>query len=98
MGLKFTKEYKEIIAELLDGIYLIEDFYNFFDMDNSDWNEMSETEKKELAKTLSDDIFYALESDPTVFIGKGSVKYNKMNSEILIFNEDNLVKTVSLVM
>jgi hypothetical protein len=97
LGVKFTREYEDILAELVESVYKIENFFEFFDMTSNDWSELSGKYKKELVKTLSDDLFYALADDETISLGNGSIQYDKLNSKLYIFNNDVCVKTLSLV-
>lgn len=96
MGIKYTVEYKTIIEDLAEGIYQIENFYDFFEMNIEDWQEYSEKEKKNYASTLADDLFYALATENNINVGKGLVKYNSRKSIIEVFNNDDCIKTIKL--
>lgn len=96
MGVKYTGDYKSIIENLADGIYQIDNFYDFFEMNIEDWNECSEEEKKNYSNTLADDIFYALAADNAINVGNGLVKYNSDKSNIEVFNDKICIKTIKL--
>lgn len=97
MGIKYAREYKKIIDELTSAIQQIDGFYEFFEMSKEDWNLMDNSEKKECAKTLADDIFYGLGEEPILEVGQGSITYHKDISVIEVFNKNTAIVTVSLV-
>ena len=57
MSLKFSREYKRIIDELASALLVIEDIYSFLNMEKNIWEKFQDEERKELIKTLADDIF-----------------------------------------
>jgi hypothetical protein len=89
MGVKYIREYEEIIQELTDALYKIENFYEFFDMTAEDWIDIPESERKECALTLADDLFYALGNDPEITIGDGIIKHDKSKNIIVVSYEGN---------
>jgi hypothetical protein len=84
MGVKYTREYEDIIVELTEAIYEIPNFYDFFDMTSEDWNDIPEDERKACASTLADDIFYALGNEPVLSVGSGTIKHNKVKNSIMV--------------
>lgn len=97
MGLKYIREYDEIISELMDAIRGIDNFYSFLEMEAKEWNRLKQGEQIECVRTLSDDIFYALGSDPVVSIGEGIVRYVKEKSVIEVFNRGTCTGIIKLV-
>ncbi|MDP4094492.1 MAG: hypothetical protein Q8920_14165 [Bacillota bacterium] len=97
MGIKYTREYRDIITELTEAVMKVEDYFSFLEMDAEDWNRLKENQRLECTRTLSDDIFYALGTDPSFEIGEGSVKYIKGKSIIEVYNKDICVGTIRLV-
>lgn len=91
MGIKYNREYKTISKELAEEIYEIEDFYTFFEMDEIEFNGLSQEEKKECARTLADDIFYGLYTEKSIKVGSGIIKYNKDNHSISVVYKDEKI-------
>jgi hypothetical protein len=98
MGVKFTREYSDIIKELTEEIIELSDFYEFFDMTEEDWNLITGEEQRECARTLADDIFYALGNEDTLSVGSGTVKYDKSQGIIKVINSSQLIKIVRLML
>ncbi|HCW03279.1 MAG TPA: hypothetical protein DGK91_01310 [Clostridium sp.] len=96
MSLKFSREYKRIIDELASALLVIEDIYSFLNMEKNIWEKFQDEERKELIKTLADDIFYGLGQEPLMEIGEDKVQYSKEKNEIYIISKDNIIKTVKL--
>ena len=96
MSLKFSREYKRIIDELASALLVIEDIYSFLNMEKNIWEKFQDEERKELIKTLADDIFYGLGQEPLMEIGEDKVQYSKEKSEIYIISKYNIIKTVKL--
>lgn len=96
MGVKFLREYKDVIYDLSNAMNIIDDIYKFFDMDKTMWNEMDSDEKYECVRTLADDIFYALGESEEIDICGALIKYDKFNSNIIVTNKSQS-KIVKLV-
>ena len=96
MGLRFTREFKRIIEELTDSILKIDCFYQFFEMSKQEWLALTEEEQKECAKTLADDVFYALGMDPKVEISSGMVEFFKESNSIHVTSKGTVVGIVKL--
>lgn len=97
MGVKFAREYNDIVADLVEAIKEVQEFYRFFEMSGDDWADLNQGEQKECVKTLADDIFYALGNDQHMPLGKGSVHYDKAKHIIKIDHGDKLVTIVNLI-
>lgn len=97
MGLKFGREYTDIISDISLSLLEIEGLNDFFEMTDKEWNNISVKNKKEYVKTLADDIFYALGNENVLEVGKGSINYVKDDNAITIFNKDIKVNTISLI-
>lgn len=97
MGIKFAREYKDIIQELSTEILSIDNFYSFFEMDKTDWEQLSKDEQLDCTKTLADDIFFGLGEDPEIHIGNGSIKYLSNENILELFNDNTLIKSISLI-
>jgi hypothetical protein len=97
MGIKYTRKYRDINSDMAEAISKIENAYRFTEMEKSDWESMSETEKKDCIKTMCDDIFYVLGNGSDVSIGDGSVKYVKGKSIIEVYNNSTYCGSITLV-
>jgi hypothetical protein len=97
MGIKYTREYKTIIDELTLSIMQIDNFYEFFEMSVEDWKLMEDSEKKECARTLADDIFYGLGEESNLEVGQGVVNYNKEREVIEVINKNTSINSVRLI-
>jgi hypothetical protein len=97
MGIKFAREYNDIIDELTPEILRINNFYEFFDMSKNDWEELGKDERTDCAKTLADDIFFGLNEEAEIALGDGAIKYDKSSNSIDVFENDILLKHISLV-
>jgi xylose isomerase len=96
MGLRFTREFKRIIDELSEGILKIDSFYELFEMTEKEWVCLSDEEKKECARTLADDIFYALGMDPIVEVAQGQVQYYRKENTIKVTSKENILGLIQL--
>lgn len=97
MGVRFAREYVDIIDDMVDAVVDIERIFEFFEMQPQEWEEMSSSEQKECLKTLADDVFYGLGNDPLIHIGAGKVAYNKDKHILEIFNGEKCVQIIQLV-
>jgi hypothetical protein len=96
MGIKFAREYNDIIKDLVEDIKGIDEFYSFFEMDSESWKAMDERSQTECIKTMADDIFFALGGDPVITIGYGVFKYDMLNHIIKVYNRDNCIHIIKL--
>ncbi|MFU0799716.1 MAG: Imm40 domain-containing protein [Xylanivirga thermophila] len=97
MGVRYGREYSDIVRDLMEAINLIDGFYGAFEMSDEDWNSLDAYEQKECLRTLSDDVFYGLGNEPVLNIGQGMLKYDKDNHVIKLFNGEKCVYIVTLV-
>ena len=96
MGLIHRREYEEIIQDLTAAILQIRDLHLFFAMETKDWDDLLNNERKELALTMADDLFYALDEEHELRIGKGRVIYLMSTSTIEVYEGHKLIETVRL--
>ena len=99
MGVKFGREYEDIVKDLTAAIAQISDCYTFFEMTEAEWNELDEQEQLECIETLSDDIFFALGKNAKIQVGSGTLIYNPQRHVITVGHgdTDNQVTIVSLI-
>ncbi len=97
MGVRFAREYPEINADLRQALLQVGKVYEFFEMEESDWLSLDETEKTDCVGTLADDVFYGLGTDPRLQIGEGTVIYDKEHHVITVENAERTVFVVRLI-
>lgn len=97
MGVKFNREYKDIVSDLADAIRTIEDSYEAFEMEAGDWSGLQATEQGEYLRTLADDLFYALGSAPRLEVGSGKIEYDPGNHVLKVYSAGNVVHLVQLI-
>lgn len=97
MGVKFAREYSDIVYDLGQALKRIDHFYVFFHMEEEDWQGMDEQEQEECVKTFADDVFYALGNDHRMDIGVGHVHYVRKKHIITVRDGDNVVTVVKLI-
>lgn len=96
MGIKYNREYEEIIDDMSEAIIGIDDLYDFIGMSGPDWKELSAQEKSECARTIADDIIYALGSDPVLNIGDSMVKYDRENGIVKVCSGKSCIRLIKL--
>jgi hypothetical protein len=79
MGVRYARDYSNIIKELASALSSLEGAPDFFGMDPEDWSLLDADDRFELFKTAADDIFYALGLEASVSIGCGRVEYDEVN-------------------
>lgn len=98
MGVKHGREYREIHAEFAEAIMRIHDFYTFIEMESEDWEQLTEEDKKEIADTVADDLFYALGMDKEILVGGGKVIYDPRKHLLKIqYPSPDLIHIVKLI-
>jgi hypothetical protein len=97
MGVKYNREYKQISEELAAAIATIDDCYEFFEMERSDWLHLAKNERMDCIRTLSDDLFYALGADPVVNVGSGVVEYDARQHLIKVTAAAKIVHVIKLI-
>lgn len=96
MGLVHKRNYQEIVQELTAAILEISDLYLFFEMRAKDWQSLTVVQKKELALTLADDLFYGLDYQHELPVGNGLVKYIAASCTIEVYSCNKLVRCIRL--
>jgi hypothetical protein len=97
MGIKFGREYKDIVTDFVRGIEMVNGFYELLDMSADDWEQLEPSEQEECLRTLADDIFYGLGSSPVMQIGVGSVRHDPSNHVLKVHDGEKLVSVIYLV-
>lgn len=96
MGIKYIREYDQINDDLTKGLLKIDNFFPLLGMDSEDWEEVSKENKYYYAKTLADDIFYALGDENTLDIGNGNIEYDQKLQTISVYKSGNLICSIEL--
>jgi len=86
MGIKFIREYDDIIKEISNALIDIDVFYSFISIEEDEWNELSDAEKDDILKTMADDIFYSLGDIKNIELGSGKISYSNDKNCIIIEN------------
>jgi hypothetical protein len=98
VGVKFAREYETIIADLVQAIGEMEGCADLLEMDPEQWVELDETDRAECLRTLADDIFYGLGSEPVLPFGDGFITYDPVKHTIHIkYAEDKIIRIVRLI-
>ncbi|WP_199614135.1 hypothetical protein [Paenibacillus alkalitolerans] len=97
MGVKFNREYKDIINDMVYSIGSIADCHECFEMSRVDWDSLDGNERTECIRTLADDIFYGLGSSPRLAIGSGKVEYDPDHHLIKVYPDPKIVHVIKLI-
>lgn len=97
VGVKFNREYQEIVDDLVQAIATIEDCFVFFEMEEHEWSELKKSEQLECIRTLADDVFYGLGQNENIQVGSGHLEYNKSKHIIKVHSKDSIVHIVNLI-
>lgn len=96
MGIKFLKQYDEIIHDLVEILIEINDIYTFFEMPENSWKYLSKSNKRKYTQTLADDLFFALGTEKEFDIGSGKIVYNDLEHTLEVSNADSIIGIVNL--
>jgi hypothetical protein len=97
MGVKFNRQYEEIIEELTDALLSIEGCHEFFEMEEEEWSRLKTRQRRELLRTLSDDLFYGLGSESFIELGDSMLTWHRENHTITISYPAKPVVTIPLI-
>ncbi len=97
MGVKFKREYEDIVEEMTKAIISIHDCYDLFEMSQEEWGLMDQDEQKECVRTLADDIFYGLGNLPNLSIGSGKIEYDADNHILKVSSVPQVTHLIHLV-
>jgi hypothetical protein len=96
MAIRYSRDYDRILDDLANALATVPQFYEAFEMDSSDWDSLSKDERDVCVRTLADDLFYVLGSEPSTDVGLGKAEYDASHGRIKIFAGSGLVHVVSL--
>jgi hypothetical protein len=97
MGVKFKREYEDIVDEMAQAIISIQDCYDLFEMNQEEWSQMDQDEQMACIRTLSDDIFYGLGNLPILTIGSGKIEYDASNHIIKVSSVPQVTHLIHLI-
>lgn len=97
MGVRFAREYPEILDELKHAVGQIQEIYEMVGMSEAQWREMSDSIRESCVKTLADDLFYGLGAESRIEVGKGYVQHDTQKHVIVVYDGGNTTHIVKLV-
>ena len=77
MAVTFTRPYKDILLDMAEALGLITDSYALLEIESEDWEQMTAEERHEVLEALADDLFYGLGQEAILFVGSGSIRYDR---------------------
>jgi hypothetical protein len=96
MGVKYGREYSDIIREMVIALENIDGLNDFFSMNAEEWHALDAEGRRECIRTLSDDVIYALGREPSVTVGSGYAEYDARRHVLKVF-DGSKITIVSLV-
>ncbi|HBG75406.1 hypothetical protein QBE55_05020 [Eubacteriales bacterium mix99] len=96
MGVRFGREYSDIVQEVAVALENIDGLNDFLNMDAEQWHSLDAKDRWEYIRTISDDVFYALGQDPTLTIGSGYAEYDAKRHVLKVY-DGSKVTIVSLI-
>lgn len=97
MGVKYAREYEAIIEELTDALLEVDGSYEFMEMTELDWEELEASERRECIRTMADDVFYGLGTEPVLELGGGRVTYDAGTHRIQVADGGKVTRLIVLV-
>ncbi|MFC5528777.1 hypothetical protein [Cohnella yongneupensis] len=96
MAIRYSRDYDRILDDLSNALSTVPQFYEAFEMEESDWNSLSKDERDVCIRTLADDLFYVLGSEPSTDVGLGKAEYDASHGVIKVTADASLVHVVPL--
>jgi hypothetical protein len=98
VGVKFAREYETIITDLVQAIGEMKGCAELLEIDAEQWAELEEEDRAECLRTLADDIFYGLGSEPVMPFGDGLIAYDAGKHMIQVkYGGDKVIRLVHLI-
>jgi len=97
MGIKFGREYNDIIDDFTEALQSVERCHEFLEMSAEEWGGLEAEEQRECIKTLADDLFYGLGTESHMSIGGCTVTHDAKRHLIRIDHSDALTRVIHLV-
>jgi hypothetical protein len=98
VGVKFGREYETIITDLALAIGEMEGCSELLEMDDDQWAQLDDVERSECLRTLADDVFYGLGTEPVLPLGEGVITYDKNKHTIQVkYDGKKIIRLVHLI-
>ncbi|TBL72665.1 hypothetical protein [Paenibacillus thalictri] len=97
MGVRYAREYSDIIADLSEALSSVRGCYELLDMGREDWEAMELTERSECLRTLADDVFYGLGSGGAIRHSGSAIRHDRNRHIIVVSSGTNVVTVVFLI-
>lgn len=97
MGVRYNREYSDIVRDLGAALGQIDNCCDVFEMERDEWNGLEQAEQTQFLHTLADDIFYGLGTEPRIVIGSGKVQYDAVHHTIRVWTDEQIVHLIKLV-
>ncbi|WP_281883735.1 hypothetical protein [Paenibacillus sp. YYML68] len=97
MGVKFGREYKDIIHDFTKALQEVEGCYDFLEMSQDDWQSMEEDERHDCMQTLADDLFYGLGTEAVMQVGDCTLTHDPKRHLIRLDRGEAFTRVVYLV-
>ena len=96
MGVRFGREYPDIVQEVAVALENVDGLNDFLNMDAEQWHSLDAKDRWECVRTISDDVFYALGQEPTLTIGSGYSEFDAKRHVLKVY-DGSKVTIVSLI-
>ncbi|WP_159881942.1 hypothetical protein [Paenibacillus puerhi] len=97
MGIKFGREYKDIIGDFTEALQSVDGCHEFLEMEEGDWAELAPEDRTACMQTLADDLFYGLGTEPTMSVGDCQVTHDPKRHLIRVDRGDTFTRVIHLV-
>ncbi len=98
MGVKFKREYEEIVIELISVIHNLTDYLDLLEINQLQWSELDNEQQEECLRTLADDVFYSLGTEPELQIGDDVIVYDPIKHTIQAeYRGDQKIRIIHLI-
>jgi hypothetical protein len=97
MGVRFNREYEDILADLSGVLAQLPASAEFVEMEQADWLNLSPKTRKEMALTIADDLFFALGEEPTISFGDLKIQHDANSHRIFVQTQNGDTHIIKLV-
>lgn len=97
MGVRFNREYEDILKDFTEALASIEDSAEFVEMDVAEWHQLKPSMRQEIAQTIADDLFFALGEDAIIDFGQTKAVYDPTYHEIALIKGSGEKITIKLI-
>jgi hypothetical protein len=97
VGVRFNRDYPDILADLSGVLAQLPASAEFVEMNQADWLKLSPKTRREMAETIADDIFYALGDEAKIEIGDLTIEYDASLHRIFVHTLDGKAHIIKLI-